>query len=61
VADHDRIGKTALGKPARRDAVVFDGLRDRLERGAFGLPRVARAQNVVSAPIEREAGKPELR
>ena len=61
VPDHDRIGEAARRQPRGSDAVVVDRLGVGLERGAFGGAAVPDAEDVMAAPIEREAGESHAR
>jgi len=60
VADDHRVRESALGHPARGDAIVFDALARKLERTALrgALARVLRMS--CPAAIERKARQAEL-
>ena len=58
VAHHDRGRKTPLGKLIGSIAVVGDPLAGELDGGALGGTAVPYAQDIVTAAVDREAGKP---
>jgi hypothetical protein len=55
MGNDDRGGVAAVGHPTRRIVIVGDALPRELQGAAFGSAGIADAQDVVAAPVEREA------
>jgi len=61
MCDDDRRGEAAVRHPARRVVIVGNAFARELQRAAFGRAGIADAQDVVAAPIEREAREAKFR
>jgi hypothetical protein len=61
MGDDDRPGEAAVRHPARRVVIVGNAFARELQRAAFGSAGIADAQDVVAAPVEREAREAKFR